>query len=209
MANTKKTSKKKAKQTVPPRKKAIQRKTPLVPKLEDFSSSIEIYLKYDKLESSTWLEVLKRFEKIKNKVINEYNLYSNLGQINYPKPIITPALNITLIKTGHSVIIQFEEGWKPKIKTSKDDIRIYLPKKVALPGLILYAIYFGYTAYIDTQIKRVDLELKKSELEEKLKDKDIKPDTLIAQKETVMFLEFIRRNQDIKYARINNIEIKR
>lgn len=194
---------------MPPTKGNFRKTPPRIPKLTDDLHNIEIYLRYSALRSEVWLQVLNLFEAIKTSVINDYNLETELRSTSSFRFPISPTLNISIIRTGNSVIIRFREGWKPSVKIKDSDITIGLPKKVALPGLILYAIFLGYDSYLDTQMKRLDLQLKKSELEEKLSTKK----NLSSQGKSVdsakKFVDYILAAPEMKFVRVNNFVIKK
>jgi len=100
---------------------------------------------------------------------------NELTQSAYSDIPLIPTLNIALIHTGRSVIIRFREGWRPKLKVKSKELIVEVPAKVALPGLILYALYFGYDKYLEIKGKRLDNNLKKIELREKLKTSRQRP----------------------------------
>jgi hypothetical protein len=179
-----------------------------IPKLADDRYSLEIYIKYEKLDNKTWVYILKQIETVKNQLITQFKLDQVLTRIASSEIILVPSLDINFIHTGRSVIIRFNEGWRPKVKIKKGDIIIDVPGKVAIAGLILYSFYTGYDKYLDTENKRLDLQIKKNELREKLKNSLTNPDNVIPTKTTVNFIKNINNDINIKYLRINNLVIK-
>jgi hypothetical protein len=179
-----------------------------IPKLTDELYNLEIYIKYEKLDNTTLVYILKQIEHIKNDLIKQLQLDRQLSKLSYSDVLLTPTLDVTLIHTGRSIIIRFNEGWKPKIKIRKGDLIIDIPGKVAICGLVLYTLYTGYEKYLDSENKRLDILLKKLELKEKLDKVGNKTDSIQASRTTVNLIKNINRNSNIKFLRVNNLEIK-
>lgn len=203
-----KSNKKELKKDVRSTKSSSGRRGIVIPKLVDDFNNIEIYIKYSRLDSRTWVHILDLFEKIKKEVIRDYQLENELTNNSLANFKVTPTLDIQLIHTGRSVIIRFKEGWKPKFKAKKGDFIIEVPYRVALPGLILYSLYFCYDKSLDLRVKRLDIQIKQQELKNRIEETGKRLHPTSASRTTIKFISYVKGESDIKYLRINKLVIK-
>jgi hypothetical protein len=204
---SKKPTPKKAIKTAPRRKQSSVTAKIVIPKLKDNLYNLEIYIQYNNLENDIWVYILKQIETIKKQLINDFKLEYD-SRNNNSKIVLTPTLNIEFIHTGKSVIIRYSEGWKPKIRVKGKDLIIEVPVKAALPGLILYTFYVGFDKYLELQGKKLDNELKKIELQQKLKEVGKPVDTLPNSGTAQTFINKIEKTDNIVYLRVNDLVLK-
>jgi uroporphyrinogen-III synthase len=84
-------------------------------------------------------------------------------------------MEVSSIHTGDSIRLSLKEGWRPEFSTDESGMEIKLPKKIAVPALVLYFLLNSIrysielsNEILDNQIKRLDVEIKKIELYQKL-----------------------------------------
>ena len=171
-------------------------------------NDIEIYIKYKRLENQDLIKLLYGIEKLYNG-ISAFNENQEHGLVNY--------LEIQSINTGESIRIKFKEGWKPHIRSNKNEIEFLIPKQIGVPIIIVYFLFLGiqksistYNDYLDTQIKNLELQLKQIELYDKL-NKTTKNKTNSVydfQKEGEKIIDFVNSNDNFNLVKINNCKTK-
>ncbi len=179
------------------------------------NTEIDIYFKYDYLDTSELTELFNRLDRLyKSLLDNSYPVYFSE---KYGQPFRN-FLEIESINTGQSIRIRFKEGWKPEFRVRKKELEINIPVKLGIPAIVLYFLLTGAQKmtsirndYLDGQLKELEIKLKQIELYEKMEDRERyrKPfPNRPYQKQADETIDFIINNQNINYIEINGTVIK-
>jgi hypothetical protein len=177
------------------------------------NTEIDIYFKYDYLDTSDLTELFSRINR----------LYKSLLDISYPvyfsEKYGQPFRNFMEIKsinTGQSIRIRFKEGWKPEFRARNKELEISIPVKLGIPALLLYLLMTGAQKmtnmrndYLDGQLKELEIKVKQIELYEKMEDRDRRSfSNRVYQKQADETINFVINNQNLNYVEINGTVIK-
>ncbi len=140
------------------------------------NTEIDIYFKYDYLDTNELTELLGRLDRLyKSLLDNSYPVYF---YEKYEQPFRN-FLEIESINTGQSIRIRFREGWKPEFRVRKKELEISIPVKLGIPAMVLYYLLTGAQKmsnmrndYLDGQLKELEIKLKQMELYEKIEDRE-------------------------------------
>ena len=179
------------------------------------NTEIDIYFKYDYLDTSELTELLSRLDRLYQSLLdNSYPVYFSE---KYEQPFRN-FLEIESINTGQSIRIRFKEGWKPEFRVRKKELEISIPIKLGIPALVLYFLLTGAQKmtsmrndYLDGQLKELEIKIKQTELYEKMEDRERyrRPFPIRAyQRQADETINFIINNQNINYIEINGTVIK-
>ena len=179
------------------------------------NTEIDIYFKYDYLDTNELTELLSRLDRLYKILLdNSFPVYFSE---KYGQPYRN-FLEIDSINTGQSIRIRFKEGWKPEFRVRKKDLEINIPIKLGIPAIVLYFLLTGAQKitrmrndYLDGQLKELELKLKQMELYEKMEDteryRSSFPSRTYQRKATEM-MNFIINSQNINYIEINGTVVK-
>jgi hypothetical protein len=120
------------------------------------------------------------------------------------------------IHTGDSIRIRLTEKWKIELRTKEGEIEIAIPKKLGVPLIIAFFILVAarqgigfYNDYLDTQLDKIDIELKRNELFMQMEDQSrYNPQFNKAKRQAGNTINYIIGNDDITFFQINGITIK-
>ena len=149
--------------------------------------------------------------------INDSNIGSSIPTREEWINVISQCyLEIDEIHTGNSLQFRLKEGWKPELRTINGDFEIAIPRKLGIPGIILFfllsSVKYGtgiYNDILDSKLKQIEIEIKDSELYMKMEEsKRSKPHLWETKRQARRTINFILENPDIEYFEINGIEIK-
>lgn len=179
------------------------------------NTEIDIYFKYNHLDTSELTELLSKIDRFYKSLLN--NSYPVYFSEKYSMPFRN-FLEIESINTGQSIRIKFKEGWKPEFQVRKKEIEINIPVKLGIPAILLYFLLVGAQRltnmrndYLDGQLKEVELKIKQLELYEKIEEREsfnrsISNRSYHRQAEET--INFIINNQFMNYMEINGAVIK-
>lgn len=127
---------------------------------------LPLYIQYKRLTVRSLAQLYLGFAEIADHTIHSYAKTTGI------KPDSLPTLELITAKTGDSIKFTFGEGLLPSVSSNQEhDIIINVPKKLGIPLLIGFLVLSGVklvldvrNAYLDTQIKEIELQLKKTEL---------------------------------------------
>jgi hypothetical protein len=179
------------------------------------NTEIDIYFKYDYLDTNELTELLGRLDRLyKSLLDNSYPVYFSE---KYGQPFRN-FLEIESINTGQSIRIRFKEGWKPEFRVRKKELEINIPVKLGIPAIVLYFLLTGAQKmtsmrndYLDGQLKELEIKLKQMELYEKMEDRERFRRSFPNrpyQRQADEMINFIINNQNINYIEINGTVIK-
>lgn len=128
--------------------------------------TLPLYIQYKRLTVRSLAQLYIGFAEVSERSIR---LYAEAAGM---RPDRLPTLELVTARTGDSVKFTFGEGWLLSISSSEEhDIIVDVPKKLGIPLLIGYLVLGGAklvldvrNAHLDTQIKQIELKLKKTEL---------------------------------------------
>ncbi len=125
-------------------------------------TSINIYIKYHYLDIDELANLLFKFDLFYKRVLAQSFpvYYSEKYQVAFRN-----FFEIEQINTGNSIRIKLKEGWKPEFKIKDSELRIEIPKLLGIPAIILYALFISGQKILDIQNTRLDNELKKLEID--------------------------------------------
>lgn len=94
------------------------------------------------------------------------------GELSHTDVALIPELEVASVHTGESIRFRFLERWTPSVSMSREgDIVVDVPKKIGIPLLVAYLLLTAaekteglYNTHLDNQIKAVELQLKRTEL---------------------------------------------
>jgi len=170
-------------------------------------NTLDIYIKYERLTVRSLTDLCSGIAELADIVLDFY------GNVTGSLPNQLPAIEIEEAHTGESIKIKFGEGWLPSVSSNEDDdIVIDVPKKLGIPLLLGYLLLNGvkatinmHSTYLDNQIKQVELQLKKNELQDKLSKS--KKSSEVLQKKAVNVVNTIIQNNDYRSFVIYDIDI--
>lgn len=176
--------------------------TPIVP------DSLTVFIKYDRLTVRSLAEVIAGLASLAELAVHLY------CQITGGRPVDLPALEIESAHTGESIKFSFGEGWLPSVSSNNDDdIVIDIPKKLGIPLLVGYLLLSGArnglnvrNAYLDGRLKQIEIQLKQTELDEKLSRLRGAPDAPLLEKATTV-VNSVRSNKDYTSFVIYDVDI--
>jgi hypothetical protein len=179
------------------------------------NTEIDIYFKYDYLDTNELTELLGRLDRLyKSLLDNSYPVYF---YEKYGQPFRN-FLEIESINTGQSIRIRFRESWKPQFRVRKKELEISIPVKLGIPAMVLYYLLTGAQKmssmrndYLDGQLKELKIKLKQMELYEKIEDRERyrRPfPNRSYQRQADETINFIINIQYINYIEINGTIIK-
>lgn len=128
--------------------------------------SLPLYIQYKRLTVRSLAQLYQGFAEVSEHSIH---FYSETAGVTLDR---LPTLELVTAKTGDSIKFTFGEGFLPTISSNEEhDIIVNVPKKLGIPLLIGYLVLGGaklvmgvQNAHLDTQIKQIELQLKKTEL---------------------------------------------
>lgn len=179
------------------------------------NTEIDIYFKYDYLDTSELNELLNKLDRHYNSLLDySYPVYFSE---KYSKPFRN-FLEIESINTGQSIRIIFKEGWKPEFRVRKKELEISIPVKLGIPAILLYFLLLGAQKvtnmrndYLDGQLKEIELKIKQMELYEKIEERE-RVNRIIStrsyHRKAEETINFLINNQFINYIEINGVVIK-
>lgn len=151
---------------------------------------LPLYIQYERLTVCSLAQLYLGFAAIAEHSIHFYAKATGV------KPDCLPTLELITAKTGDSIKFTFGEGLLPTISSDEQhDIIVNVPKKLGIPLLVGFLVLNGVklvldvrNAYLDTQIKEIELQLKKTEL-----GKTLSPQTTgaLSEKATTVVHEII------------------
>ncbi|MEI7508995.1 MAG: hypothetical protein WCJ62_05970 [Flavobacterium sp.] len=179
------------------------------------NTEIDIYFKYDYLDTNELTELLSRLDRLYKILLdNSFPVYFSE---KYGQPFRN-FLEIESINTGQSIRIRFKEGWKPEFRVRKKDLEINIPIKLGIPAIVLYFLLTGAQKitsmrndYLDGQLKELELKLKQMELYEKMEDTERYRSPFPSrtyQRQATEMMNFIINNQNINFIEINGTVVK-
>ncbi len=171
---------------------------------------LDIYIKYRYLDAGELAEIIFNLNKLYSKVLN---ISTPVYTINDCP--IRNFMEVSSVHTGDSIRFSLKEGWRPEFSLVENEIEIKLPKKIAVPALVLYFLLnaFGYSIDIcntalDNQLKRLDIEIKKIELYQKLHQaKSIESSERGIKLQANKTIKYFIQNENITNVYINDIEV--
>jgi hypothetical protein len=165
------------------------------------NTEIDIYLKYDYLDTSLLTDLFGKLNNLYRSLPEELD-----GSFNN-------FLEIESINTGQSIRIRFKEGWKPKIRVRRGELEVGVPANLGIPAILIYFLLTGAQKitdmrndYLDGQLKEMDIKLKRIELYEKIEESGRFKQSL--ERQAVDTINILFHNQDIKHVEINDVTIK-
>ena len=175
-----------------------------------FDQELDIYFKYKYLDAFELAETVSNLNKLYSKVLNISTPVYTFN--DHP---IRNFMEVSSIHTGDSIRFSFKEGWRPEFSTNEKEIEIRLPKKIAVTGLVLYFLLnaFRYTidtnnSVLDNQLKKLDIEIKKIELYQKLQtSKSITSSERSIKLQANKTINYFIENENITNVYINDIEV--
>lgn len=175
-----------------------------------FEQELDIYIKYKYLDAGELAEIILNLNKLYSKVLN---ISSPVYTIN-DRPMRN-FMEVSDVHTGDSIRISLKEGWRPEFNLDENEIKIKIPKKIAVPALVLFFLLnaFKYSidthnAVLDNQLKRLDIEIKKIELYQKLKEsKSIISSERSIKMQSNKTIKYFIQNENITNVYINEIEV--
>lgn len=177
-------------------------------------NEIDIYLKYNQLDTSDLVELLGDLDRLHREIIDP-QFYG------YRRPFYFPdffypyrnVLKIKSIETGQSIRFRFSEGWKPRFRFDKKELEINVPRKLGIPIIILYLLFTGAQKIVelkgellDNELKKLEIEMKKIEIHRELFEQN--ENFLRLQRQADKTIEFLQFNNSINYFEINGVKLK-
>jgi len=167
-------------------------------------TEIDIYFKYDYLDTSLLTGFLSRLDEL---------YLSLLEELGESEGSFQNFLEIESINTGQSIRFKFKEGWKPKLQITKGELEVGIPAKLGIPAILIYFLLTGvqritnmHNDYLDSQIKEMDIKLKQIELYEKLEYRGRQKQLI--ERQAGDTISFLFDNEAIKHVEINDVTIK-
>lgn len=174
---------------------------------------LEIYVKYEQLDIQTVLRLFNSLSKLHDIILNTTSpVYFNQST----KEKFRNILDLTEINTGQSVRIKLSEKWKVELPFGFGKIEGSFPKKLGIPIIITFFILIAakqsigiYNDYLDSQLKELEIEVKKNELYIQMEERRrIEPEFRAATREAIKTVKYIIDNPDIKLFELNDVRIK-
>lgn len=172
------------------------------------SDTLHVYVRYRQLKVNNLVEIMDRIDKMAQLIYRRYE--EAIGDQGTGQTFF---LRLEEIHTGDSVKFTFGEGWTPKIYSDKQkDIVIQVPKVIGVPLMVAGALLYAanetiaiYDKVLDTEIKTIELELKKRELGKH----EIEPKVRTELKRGAAdFLDSITYNDQLLEVRLNDVVLK-
>ena len=187
--------------------------------MEIKNENLDIYIAFDRLKATDLAFCLEKFSLIAEKIAED--LFIRSGK--YAEEGDFPILEIDSMHTGDSIKFSLVEGWKPTITNDKDGgLIIGMPKKMGIPLIVGFLLLKSaamcqevQNKYLDNEQKRIEIQLKQIELDEKIAKKKelLNPEkisfrVLDLQSLVAETTKKIIMNNDFKVFKINGVDIK-
>lgn len=175
-----------------------------------FDQKLDIYFKYKYLDAVELSEIISNLNRLYSKVLNISTPVYTINDHPYRN-----FMEVSSVHTGDSIRFSFKEGWRPEFSINEKEIEIKLPKKIAVTALVLYFLlnafrysFDTYNSVLDSQLKKLDIEIKKIELYQKLhKSKSIASSERSIKLQANKTINYFIENENITNVYINDIEV--
>lgn len=174
-----------------------------------YEHELEVYFKYEILDSSELIDILSNFDKLYKKVLSisaPVYIHDDRAFRNF--------MEITSINTGESINFKLKEGWRPEFKVESGDLNVYCPKNLGIPALLFLLIITAiqnsiglYNTYQDMELKQIERQIKEIELYKKLEEQRRIRGSRAINMQVNKTIKYFMENPRVKYVEIDGIEI--
>ena len=174
-----------------------------------YEHELNVYFKYESLDTSEFVEILSNFDKLYKKVLAISAPIYILNNIEFRN-----FMEITSINTGESINLKFKEGWRPEFKVESGDLNVYFPKNLGIPILIYFFILNGiqkpigvYNTYQEMELKKIERQIKDIDLYQKLEEQRRMKGARAINIQVNKTIKYFIENPRITYVEIDGLEI--
>jgi hypothetical protein len=169
--------------------------------------TLNVYISYQRLTARSFADFSQAIAQLGQSVRSIH------GELSRTDLVLIPELELASVHTGESIIFRFSEGWTPSVSMSrKGDIVIDVPKKIGIPLLIGYLLLTAaqkveslYNTHLDNQVKAVELQLKRTELNKTVMESNSARHKLTEDASRVLNIAI--QNNDFRTVKVNGATI--